>query len=373
MNRLVAMGLALAICGSTAMASSMTVRVLSGGSNSVEVLPGETVNYEVVALLGDDSNQGLALIGFDLSFDGGDLAQASAGASLRSFVIPEGITNPRGYGGTDNVPGRDGDLVQVGGAQNTINNVDTNAPYPLGAVVFNLGQSELVVATGSLTAPQVEGPYTLAISAIFANAIKLDQPAGIDFWVVEEVTPTSGENLSIFVTSCVLDSSAPSNCAVDASQPSAPDGSNPAGLDRIDLTFNEGCTVAGLVSGDIVVSAVGGAAPTISDVVVDGQMATVVFNSAIPLGAWTCVEALGSSTCVGALPGDVSGDGVANAGDVTAMTACLSGGACDPWQCDVDGSGACTPADLLRAIDLLNGAGSYSTWMGTDIGACPNL
>ena len=39
-----------------------------------------------------------------------------------------------------------------------------------------------------------------------------------------------------------------------------------------------------------------------------------------------------------------------------------------PWQCDLNRSGGCTAADLLRAIDLLNGGGdSYDEWLDRTI------
>ncbi|MCH7839787.1 MAG: hypothetical protein IID38_06080 [Planctomycetes bacterium] len=43
-------------------------------------------------------------------------------------------------------------------------------------------------------------------------------------------------------------------------------------------------------------------------------------------------------------------------------------------SCDLDRSGLSTPADLLRAADLLNGAGVFEAWDGTplpDAIGCP--
>ena len=76
--------------------------VLSGGGFSVTVLPGETVDYQVVGRLTDSLNEGLAGFRFDLEFDGGDLPQADAptGGNMLNFTNPLGWSNPAGFGGT---------------------------------------------------------------------------------------------------------------------------------------------------------------------------------------------------------------------------------------------------------------------------------
>ncbi len=49
--------------------------------------------------------------------------------------------------------------------------------------------------------------------------------------------------------------------------------------------------------------------------------------------------------------------------DLRRMTdVCLPLGTCDPLECDADRSGRCTPRDLLRVADLLNGAAMYDVW-----------
>ena len=124
MKRLMALTLAVALCGTTAMATDLNVSVpeirlarpdgsedrrlvlRNGGAglswtpdgreivyaeaqvhetfsvfndlSAVEVAPGAEVLYTVVGQLTDDVNEGLALVGFDLAFDGGDLTQADS-------------------------------------------------------------------------------------------------------------------------------------------------------------------------------------------------------------------------------------------------------------------------------------------------------
>jgi len=55
----------------------LNVGVESAGSNLIVVATGSVVTYSVIGLLGDDDNQGLALVGFDLDLDAGPLPQAN--------------------------------------------------------------------------------------------------------------------------------------------------------------------------------------------------------------------------------------------------------------------------------------------------------
>ncbi len=137
------------------------------------------------------------MFAFDVAFDGGALTQASAPASgsLAQFVSPLGFNNPAGFGGTV----RGGDLLQVGGAMNTIAN--SFAPAPNGMVVtgIGLGSSEMLAA-GSLTAPSTPGTYHVTVSNVFANALDMLQPAG--FWTVLPVEPADPTPLTLVVLDC---------------------------------------------------------------------------------------------------------------------------------------------------------------------------
>lgn len=82
----------------------------------------------------------------------------------------------------------------------------------------------------------------------------------------------------------------------------------------------------------------------------------------------------------GSLPGDVNADRVTNADDLTAMIdACLNGVTAPPlpppgdrYDCDLDHSGATTAQDLVRLIDLLNGAGEFTSWLDETVpDVCP--
>lgn len=161
--------------------TALDMELVAGGNSRVFVHPGEQVHYEVRGLLSDDANEGLALIGMTLVFDGGDLEQADSPIGeptpgcenpMINFEKPWGLTNPAGFGGT--IIG--GDLVQAGGAQNTIRNTPENNEFPIGPVLLGVAQPSVcgraVLLTGSLDAPLESGTYTLDAMDVFANVIK---------------------------------------------------------------------------------------------------------------------------------------------------------------------------------------------------------
>jgi len=189
---------AIALCA-PALASDLNLSITSGAATSVMVGPGGSVSYDVTGELSDAINEGLALFLCDLSFDGGPLTQASApGADpMARFASPLGLNNPAGYGGT--VVG--GDLIQVGGAQNTI--LSTFAPQPTGMVVTSVAQpgAAQVLVSGLLTAPMTPGTYTLSLSNVVANVIKQGE-TGSPFWAVEPACAGSAGSLEIIVLDC---------------------------------------------------------------------------------------------------------------------------------------------------------------------------
>jgi hypothetical protein len=146
--------------------------------------------------LSDDRNEGLALFCFDLDFDGGPLHAAAApdSAPMNRFASPLGLSNPDGFGGTRVA----GNLLQVGGGQNTINNVF--APQPNGPVVTGIAlpgaEQELVV--GIVDLPSQPGVYHLRLSNLIANAIR-EGETGVPFWRVDALEPGQIDDLIIQV------------------------------------------------------------------------------------------------------------------------------------------------------------------------------
>lgn len=390
-RNLLACGLTLALA-TAANASDLNVQVLSDTDmSSISVAPGATVNYKVVGVLNDETNEGLALVGFDLDFDGGDLAQAneptgelSCGNPMVNFVIPEGLTNPAGYGGT--IIG--GNLVQCGGAQNTIKNTADNADFPIGAVFTGVakpgldGCGEAVLLTGSLTAPETPGTYNLIIpnNSLFANVISAGEDGSGTFWATEAAVPGTISNLEITVsdvpTGCAI-VSAPLNCAIDARIPHpANDVNTKLTWDSIDLVLENGCNTAGLTAGDFNVTASSGAAPGIASVTPIADGVTVAFDTPITAGAWTCVTAGdGGQACIGSLPADANADGTAGPPDITALIDHINdpvGKPMEDYQCNMNRDSACGASDITLLIDLLNGASDFDPWLQVSVGACPS-
>ncbi|RME36515.1 MAG: hypothetical protein D6788_11390 [Planctomycetota bacterium] len=67
-------------------------------------------------------------------------------------------------------------------------------------------------------------------------------------------------------------------------------------------------------------------------------------------------------------PGNVTGSDAVDENDVTALRLLLQSGppaALPVYRADLDRSGSAGPADLLRLIDLLNGAGTFAPWLGS--------
>lgn len=184
-------------------ATDLSVAVKSNGASFISVAPSATIYYEVVGELSDDANEGLAFFQFDLCFDGGDLQAADTPTHppMSGFVIPSGFTNAAGFGGALDVPGREGDLVQVGGAQNVINNTVDIAPYPIGSVITGVAWPGVpqTMVTGQLTAPAVDGSYTLELTNAAARVITQGE-AGDPFWATEATGLGAITNLTIVVS-----------------------------------------------------------------------------------------------------------------------------------------------------------------------------
>ncbi len=217
-NMLVVM-LVTCLTGATVLAGvptqlNLRVERVSDGLSSFTVAPGDSVDYQVIGSLSDTNNEGIALFIFDASYSCGDLSQMSLpnAECMENFETPLGITNPLGFGGTTEVPNREGDLVQVGGATNTILNDAANAPFPTGAVCLGLGHTELVLATGSLTIPAdaTDGQMCeVALSDVVVNVVRAGEMDDGTFWAVDAGDQGTIQNMSMTVEFANLMASQP--------------------------------------------------------------------------------------------------------------------------------------------------------------------
>jgi hypothetical protein len=212
----------IGICSpSLATDLDLTVEALGCYSSTVTVGPSCVTQYRVVGVLTDAQSDGLAMVVFDLEFDGGSLSQADTPTELpmSEFAPPAGVANPSGYGGT--LSG--GGLVQVGGAQNVIGHGqwtcegDEECPdpstcvggvctalsgLPLGTPVLGIAQpgDPATIVTGMLTAPATPGTYTLQLTNPVGNVLE----KGVDgrpYWWSESAGAGTITQLTIHVVS----------------------------------------------------------------------------------------------------------------------------------------------------------------------------
>jgi hypothetical protein len=187
-----------------------------------------------------------------------------------------------------------------------------------------------------------------------------------------------GQESCINLGGCPLKiaSSDPHDCAIDAREhPSLP-GAIVREIESMTLTMS----CEGAQENDFAVenSPAVDPASAIDQVLVAGTGVRVLLEAPIPVDRYTCIRHVPSDTraCVGYLPGDADANGTTDSEDITALRQDLEADrpTLPAVQCDADRSGACTVLDILRNVDLQNGADDFDTWGGHPLPApCPNL
>ncbi len=363
MKRVITASLAIATMASFASASDLNVSVKASlnDTNAIEVAVGATVDFYITGDLTDDLNEGLALVGYNLHFTGGplpsDTVDIPAGVAdcsnpMSGFVKPEGITNPAGFTGT--LIGDD--LVQVGGAQNTIKNTVANAAFPIGTVLTGIAQpagcGTAILATGSVTAPVVPGLYTLELSELFANVIT-DGEIGDVFWATEAAGVGSIGNLAI----TVIDICPPDNGLV-ASTPADQQSLWRTAKNIIRIDF--GGSVAAVVAGDYEIRELldaGAYGPDLAasfDMGLEGSTLRIQ-DLAGTLAHRTWYAVINANPCDGigdfelqfvVQVGDADGNRFVTPVDVGQINASPLGAVADDSRFDIDGNGFRTAADV---------------------------
>lgn len=185
---------------------------------------------------------------------------------------------------------------------------------------------------------------------------------------------TNGNDIDDACEGCpteILINSVPPPCSIDARYPHDPDDpGSTMGWDSIKMTFD--CDPGLKLPEEFTITLFPPAVPpTITQVIILGDTATLNLDSPIPPGHWACFEhAFGAKTCVGNLPGDVDNNGVSAISDIITLIDNLNGNvipALNMWQCDIDHSGECGPSDLLGIINLFNGAGEFDVWFNATL------
>jgi hypothetical protein len=175
------------------------------------------------------------------------------------------------------------------------------------------------------------------------------------------------------ISQAIVSSSSPAECAIDARQPTNPNGLNPYGFSSI--TLNMRCPAAGLTPSAFAVStAPSGSAPMILTVTPSGRDATLQLSGPISPGRWTCFTHTASNTkaCIGFLPGDVDRNGIVAAQDETLLQSCLAGSPCPIELCDINRDGVCNDADVIRLENLFYGDFQYDFGLGRSLPVCPS-
>ena len=163
--------------------------------------------------------------------------------------------------------------------------------------------------------------------------------------------------------------SIPANDSIDARRPLDPATAEPTGWDRLRIVFDPPPSC--LTPLDIAVVQQGGVGPPphASQVTIESDHSVSIrLSRVITPEAWTTIrhDAAGVGVRIGSLPADVNADRVSNEFDVAALLITLDGLG-DPrpvWSTDLDRSALTAPADILEAVDLLNGAGMFDAYLG---------
>lgn len=180
----------------------------------------------------------------------------------------------------------------------------------------------------------------------------------------------------------------PEICSIDARQPFAPNGSNPAAYQSFAWNLSNvippDCPIDEFDGKNYAVGELpsSGTPILVNQVDVNGAQITVTFNRRISANRFTCVTYFetdpdGSATaCAGFLPCDVDGNRTVQGADFITLQEEVEFGSDPPmelFKCDMDRSDRCATRDLLRHIDLQNGADSYPRFGGTTIpNSCPS-
>ncbi len=358
------------LSGSAALAGvptqlNLRVERVSDQSSAFDVEPGDTVDYQVIGSLSDANNEGIALFIFDASYSCGDLDLMALPDTQESenFEIPGGIHNPGGPGGTNDVPGREGDLVQVGAAWNTILNDVSNAPFPTGLPILGLGHTEAVLMTGSLTIPEdaTDGQKcVLSLSNVVVNVVRDGEMDDGTFWAVDAGDQGAIQNMSMtaHVEQCpVVSALVLSTPICDSTLPRTANN-------VIRVEFNSPITEP--VPGEIEIRELlpGGAlglvdlSGSFTPTVEGGNVLKLQENGSIlndetwyaivNTGGWPCVDLFELDYAV--VYGDASGNGETDVIDAAGVLAERADPAPDDSRFDIDGNGAVDVIDAATGV-----------------------
>ncbi len=407
-------GLAVLMIAGVASADTLTAQVELLGSDAAGT--GEAIPFRVVGTLtaDDPGNDGLAFVSMDFSLvnlDSNDtpvelgtaMTLAAPGdGSMDNFVQPLGYD--ANYGGT----AVGNDIVQAGGAQNTIGNNPGAEPFlafPSAEFIsLDIGQDGQVIFEGTLTFSEGDpfGEYEIRVSNVLANVISDGAtPGSFAIYPVEAATGVAGSAVSVSHQECAALAFTDGAENISASgrmfdgyiDPRADTVSgSPAGLSSFDIVFTtpaENTDGSSLSASAFTVSQTGGAGVNLDSIATeDGRVVTINLDGALPVENWltVCVDARAICSgidiapgdgCIdiGYLPGDIDQSGVVNPVDLFLFRQYVNDvstpafGTIEDYA-DIDRNGSVSPLDLFRLRQGLNGVGE-DAWAGTSLPAQP--
>jgi hypothetical protein len=202
---------------------------------------------------------------------------------------------------------------------------------------------------------------------------------------------SSLQPLVLTVGSCALQllDCDPNHCITDSRQPHQLD--NAAARETMNnfVAHFSGPTV-GLAAASFTITQVPpvGVLPGFTSVTNVGNDSTIVLNRRINANVYTCIRhnLSNKQCCFGVLPGDADGLLIppeppnrtyrTQPNDIFAIIDNLEGEivpALTPEKCDMDRSNLCTPADLLREVDMLTGANAFIIYNDSSLPECPEM
>ena len=203
-----------------AAGTPQTVTVsLDSSRNGQVVSPGEAIDWTISFAVSTEGNAGLALLLVDLEQEVGnpvsfDLLPADGvPVEMANFSRPDGVCHagesgsPTGYVGLQRGTVGAMNLRQIGGGQN-----NAGEALPAGSgiaenanVVPGIGQSgEVVLATGSFTAPQTAGVYSISMTNVLASVFSVVNAPPEASPVVTATTDTNGDSITYTVAGTAI-------------------------------------------------------------------------------------------------------------------------------------------------------------------------
>ncbi len=394
---------------STASAATFTASlVLPDGTDAI---PGQALALEVHGVLDTAAdNDGLVFVSVDLVATPATGPAVNLGTavlwgpptdgSMDNFVQPLGYD--ANFGGT---PVGD-DILQAGGAQNTIGN-DPAAPPGLGFpsaefITFGVGHTNQVILQGDITFPAGSvGVYTLSLENVLANVLADGQTVGpFSIYAVEAADGAASASVDVNVGDCAapafVGGAAGTSVServfdgfIDAGQEST-DGVNvDLGMDSFTVKFStaiENADGTALSASAFAISDTGGAAPGVASIsTADGRTVTINLTDHITLQEWTTINVSGRAQCdsglliddsiqVGYLPADVDQNGSVTPFDLLTFRQYVNGVSSPAFgvaldYTDTNRNGASDPFDLLVFRQLVNGVSPPATrvWNGQSL------